>query len=76
MSNWYDAWADRYDERSTGVAADVAFYVSLARETDGLLVELAVGTGRVAVAVAQAMGACGRDRLFSGDARPGATARG
>ncbi|HVP75882.1 MAG TPA: class I SAM-dependent methyltransferase [Gaiellaceae bacterium] len=56
MSSWYDAWADRYDERSTGVAADVPFYVGLAREADGPLVELAVGTGRVAIPVAQATG--------------------
>src|SRR5437660_12268335 len=56
MSSWYDAWADRYAEWSTGVPADVPFYVDLARETDGLLVELAVGTGRVAIPVAQATG--------------------
>jgi SAM-dependent methyltransferase len=56
MSSWYDAWADRYDERSTGVAADVPFYVALAREADGPLVELAVGTGRVAIPVARATG--------------------
>src|ERR1700750_567013 len=54
MSNWYDAWADRYAESSTGEAADVSFYVELAREAEGPLVELAVGTGRVAVPVAQA----------------------
>ena len=35
---------------------DVAFYVSLAREADGPIVELAVGNGRVAVPVAQATG--------------------
>src|SRR5437763_9155654 len=56
MSSWYGAWADRYAEWSTGVTADVAFYVELAREADGPLVELAVGTGRVAIAVAQATG--------------------
>ena len=56
MSSWYDAWADRYDERSTGVAPDVPFYVSLARDADGPLVELAVGTGRVAIPVARATG--------------------
>jgi hypothetical protein len=38
MSSWYDAWADRYDERPAGVTADVSFYVALAREADGLLV--------------------------------------
>jgi SAM-dependent methyltransferase len=54
--SWYDAWADRYDERPAGVAADVPFYVGLAREADGLVVELAVGTGRVAIPVAQATG--------------------
>src|ERR671935_277878 len=56
MSSWYDAWADRYAEWSTGVSADVPFYVGLAREADGLLVELAVGNGRVAIPVAQATG--------------------
>jgi ubiquinone/menaquinone biosynthesis C-methylase UbiE len=35
---------------------DVAFYVELAREADGPIVELAVGTGRVAIPVAQATG--------------------
>src|ERR1700675_994964 len=56
MSSWYDAWADRYAEWSTGVTADVPFYVELARETNGLLVELAIGNGRVAIPVAQATG--------------------
>jgi SAM-dependent methyltransferase len=57
MSSWYDSWADRYAESSTGnVSADVTFYVGLAREADGPLVELAVGTGRVAIPVAQATG--------------------
>lgn len=35
---------------------DVAFYVELARETEGPLVELAVGTGRVAIPVARETG--------------------
>jgi SAM-dependent methyltransferase len=56
MSSWYDSWADRYAESSHGDSADIAFYVGLARETDGPLVELAVGTGRVAIPVAQATG--------------------
>jgi len=54
MPSWYDTWADRYAELSTGVSADVPFYVGLALEADGPLVELAVGTGRVAIPVAQA----------------------
>src|ERR687892_845076 len=56
MSSWYDAWADRYADWSTSVTADVPFYVGLAREADGPLVELAVGNGRVAIPVAHATG--------------------
>jgi len=52
----YDAWADVYDAWTGGTDADVPFYVELAREADGPIVELAVGTGRVAVAVAQQTG--------------------
>jgi SAM-dependent methyltransferase len=55
MPSWYDAWADRYAEWFPGVG-DVPFYVGLAREADGPLVELAVGDGRVAIPVAQATG--------------------
>ena len=49
MSSWYESWADRYAEWSTRAPADVPFYVGLAREADGLVVELAVGNGRVAI---------------------------
>jgi SAM-dependent methyltransferase len=57
MSSWYDTWADRYADWSTPQrGADVPFYVGLARDADGPLVELAVGTGRVAIPVAQAIG--------------------
>lgn len=57
MPSWYDAWADRYSEWTTPLrGADVPFYVGLARDADGPLVELAVGTGRVAVPVAKATG--------------------
>jgi ubiquinone/menaquinone biosynthesis C-methylase UbiE len=38
------------------MTADVAFYVELAREADGPIVELAIGNGRVAIPVAQATG--------------------
>jgi SAM-dependent methyltransferase len=56
MSSFYDALADRYAEWSSGVDGDVAFYAGLAREADGPLVELAVGTGRVAIPLARATG--------------------
>lgn len=55
-STWDEAFADRYEEWSAHMAADVAFYVGLAREVDGPLVELAVGNGRVAIPVARATG--------------------
>jgi ubiquinone/menaquinone biosynthesis C-methylase UbiE len=71
MSSWYDSWADRYDERSDALSADVAFYVELAREADGPLVELAVGTGRVAVPVAEATGR----RVVGIDSSPGMLAQ-
>ena len=53
---WDDAFADRYDEWSAAMTADIAFYVRLAQAADGPLVELAVGNGRVAIPVAQAAG--------------------
>lgn len=54
--SWDEAFARRYDEWSANMTEDVAFYVELAREADGPLVELAVGNGRVAIPVAQATG--------------------
>jgi ubiquinone/menaquinone biosynthesis C-methylase UbiE len=52
----YDAFAPIYDDWSADMTADVQFYVELARETDGPLVELAVGNGRVAIPVARDTG--------------------
>ena len=52
----YDAFAPVYDDWSADMTADVQFYVDLARETDGPLVELAVGNGRVAIPVARDTG--------------------
>jgi SAM-dependent methyltransferase len=53
---WDYAFAERYDEWAAHMTEDVAFYVRLANEADGPLVELAVGNGRVAIPVAQATG--------------------
>lgn len=53
---WDEAYAERYDEWSAHMTADVPFYVDLAREADGPIVELAVGNGRVAIPVARATG--------------------
>ena len=52
----YDAFAPIYDEWAAHMTEDVPFYVSLAREADGPVVELAVGNGRVAVPVAREIG--------------------
>ena len=49
----YDQFADVYDEWAGHMTEDVPFYVELAREADGPVVELAVGNGRVAIAVAR-----------------------
>src|SRR5690348_10406086 len=54
--SWDEGFADRYDEWSAGMTEDVPFYVELAREAAGPIVELAVGSGRVAIAVAEATG--------------------
>jgi SAM-dependent methyltransferase len=52
----YDAFAPIYDDWSAHMTDDVRFYVELARETEGPLVELAVGNGRVAIPVARETG--------------------
>jgi ubiquinone/menaquinone biosynthesis C-methylase UbiE len=54
--SWDEAFARDYDEWAAPMTDDVPFYVELAREADGPLVELAIGNGRVAIPVAQATG--------------------
>ena len=50
----YDRIARFYDPWSRSVTEDVGFYVDQARASGGPVVELAVGTGRIAVPMAQA----------------------
>jgi SAM-dependent methyltransferase len=50
----YDAIARLYDPWSASVTEDVEFYVEEARAAGGPVVELACGTGRISVPVAQA----------------------
>jgi SAM-dependent methyltransferase len=52
----YDAFAPIYEDWATVMTEDVPFYVELAREADGPVVELAVGTGRVAREIARQTG--------------------
>ena len=48
----YDAIARVYDSWSRSVTEDVLFYVEEARRSGGPVVELGVGTGRIAVPIA------------------------
>ena len=50
----YDAIAEIYDPWSRSVTEDVPFYVDEARSAGGPVVELAVGTGRIAIPIARA----------------------
>jgi ubiquinone/menaquinone biosynthesis C-methylase UbiE len=54
--NWDEGFANRYEQWSAHMTADIPFYVGRAGEADGPLVELAIGNGRVAIPVAQATG--------------------
>jgi ubiquinone/menaquinone biosynthesis C-methylase UbiE len=54
--SWDEGFAERYDEWAAEMTEDVPFYVALAREAEGPLVELAVGSGRVAIPVARETG--------------------
>ena len=52
MSSPYDTIAELYDPWSASVVEDVAFYLEEARRSGGPVVELGVGTGRIAVPLA------------------------
>ena len=52
----YAGFAAIYETWSAPMTEDVAFYIDLAHAADGPIVELAVGTGRVAIPVAAATG--------------------
>src|SRR5512133_3853620 len=52
----YDSWAPVYGAWGSDMTEDVGHYVSLAREADGPIVELMVGSGRVAIEVVRETG--------------------
>lgn len=54
--SWDEGCAVDYERWSAAMTEDVQFYIELARQADGPLVELAVGSGRVAIPVARAVG--------------------
>ena len=66
VMSWPEAFAENYETWAAHMTADVPFYVSLAREANGPLVELAIGNGRVAIPVAQAT----RQRVMGMDTSP------
>ncbi len=81
-STWDEAFSARYDEWAAEMTDDIPFYVDLAQQADGPIVELAVGNGRVAIPVARATGrtiigvdtspsmlAAARDRAADGGVR-------
>ena len=45
----YDAWASDMTE-------DIDFYVELARQADGPVIELAAGTGRISIPIVERTG--------------------
>jgi len=53
MSDIY-RWTDYYDLTQQGVPGDVEFYLELARQAKGKVLELACGTGRITIPLAQA----------------------
>lgn len=54
MSNNMYQWADYYDLTNRGVPGDVEFYADLAKQAGGEVLELACGTGRVTIPIAEA----------------------
>lgn len=55
-TTWDEAFANRYEQWSAHMTEDIPFYVDLAQQAEGPLVELAVGNGRVAIPIARATG--------------------
>ena len=47
------AHPDRYESRSPGLPGDVDFYLGLARDAEGAVLELGCGTGRVTIPIAR-----------------------
>ena len=64
----YDMWAPDYDEWAAEMTEDVPFYVELAREAAGdTIVELGVGTGRIAIPIAGRQASALSGRSLAGD---------
>jgi SAM-dependent methyltransferase len=68
----YDVWAADYDQWAAEMTDDVPFYVDLAREAEEPIVELGVGTGRIAIPIARETG----KRVIGIDSSPAMLAAG
>jgi SAM-dependent methyltransferase len=67
----YDGFAPVYDTWAADMTEDIDFYVELAREADGPVIELAAGTGRISIPVAERSGR----RVIGIDSSPAMLAR-
>src|ERR687897_3319779 len=52
----YEGFAPVYEEWASDMTDDVEFYVDLAAESEGPVIELAVGTGRISIPIARRTG--------------------
>jgi ubiquinone/menaquinone biosynthesis C-methylase UbiE len=53
MSDMY-RWAEYYDLTQRGVTGDVDFYLEMGKQVDGEILDLACGTGRITIPLAEA----------------------
>ena len=53
MTNDFDSWADIYDLIYVDLSDDIEFYVEEALFSNGEILEIGCGTGRVAIPIAQ-----------------------
>ena len=67
----YEGFAPVYDAWAADMTEDVDFYIDLAREAEGPVIELAVGTGRIAIPIVQETG----KRVIGLDLSPSMLAR-
>jgi len=67
----YEGFAPVYDAWAADMTEDVDFYVELAREAEGPVVELAAGTGRISIPIAERTG----KRIIGIDLSPAMLAR-
>ena len=53
MTQYHNRDALLYDSYATGVKGDVEFHVTMARESEGFVMEMGCGTGRLLIPIAR-----------------------